>query len=176
MEDPGVVFRPELLDPSVFLAPGARVVGDVTIGPRSSVWFHAVLRGDSDAIRIGAETNIQDGAVLHADPGYPCTLGDRVTVGHLAIVHGATIEDDVLIGMRAVVMNGARVGRGSLIAAGAVVTEGVEIPSGSLVVGMPAVVKRPLHEREQPRIVRAAAHYVANAARFAKVHGRGWDG
>ena len=155
--------RPELVDPNAYIAPGAVVLGDVTIGPEASVWFNAVIRGDTEAIRIGAATNVQDGCVLHADPGFPCTMGDRVTVGHGAIVHGATVEDDVMIGMRAVVMNGARVGRGSIVAVGAVVTEGTEIPPGSIAMGQPAVVKRAATERDRARIQHAAEHYVAAA-------------
>src|SRR5262245_20379434 len=126
-------FRRELVDTSAWIAPTATVLGDVTIGAESTVWYQAVIRGDTDAIRIGRETNIQDGCVLHADPGVPCTIGDRVTVGHAAIVHGATVEDDCLIGMRAVVMNGAKIGRGSVVAVGSVVLEGMEVPSGSVV-------------------------------------------
>lgn len=153
-------FRPELVDPTAWIAPTAVVLGDVTIGPESTVWYHAVIRGDTDAIRIGRQTNIQDGCVLHADPGVPCTLGDRVTVGHGAIVHGATVEDDCLIGMRAVVMNGAKIGRGSIVAVGAIVTEGTEIPPGSVAMGQPAKVKRPADERDLARIRHAAEHYV----------------
>src|SRR3569623_3412681 len=102
-------FRRELVAADVYIAPGARIVGDVTIGEQSSIWFNAVLRGDTEAIRVGRRTNIQDNCVLHADHGFPCTLGDGVTVGHGAIVHGATIEDNVVVGMNAVVMNGATV-------------------------------------------------------------------
>lgn len=156
-------FRPELVDPTAFIAPGAVVLGNVTIAARASVWFAAVVRGDTAAIVVGEETNVQDGCVLHADPGYPCTLGKRVTLGHGAIVHGATVEDDVLIGMRAVVMNGAKIGRGSIVAVGAVVTEGTEIPPGSIVMGQPAKVKRPAEPRDAERIRHAAAHYVEAA-------------
>ena len=156
-------FRPELVDPSAFIAPGAVVLGDVVLGPESSVWYHAVLRGDCEQIRIGSQTNIQDGCVLHADPGFPCVLGNRVTVGHGAIVHGAIVEDDVMIGMKAVVMNGARIGRGSIIAAGSIVTEGTEIPPGSIAMGQPAKVKRQATERDAERIRHAAEHYVAAA-------------
>jgi carbonic anhydrase/acetyltransferase-like protein (isoleucine patch superfamily) len=159
-------FRPQQVDATAFLAPGAVVVGDVTIGAESSVWFGAVLRGDADAIRIGRRTNVQDLCVLHADEGFPCTLGDGVTLGHAAIVHGATVEDDVLIGMRAVVMNGARIGIGSLIAVGALVTEGMVIPPGSLVMGLPGKVVRELGDRDRERIRHAAEHYVEMARRY----------
>ena len=158
--------RPELVDRSAFLAPGAVVLGDVTIGKDSSVWYGAVIRGDCEAIKIGSETNVQDGCILHADPGFPCTLGNRVTLGHAAIVHGATVEDDVLIGMKAVVMNGAKIGRGSIVAVGAVVTEGTEIPAGSVAMGQPAKVKRPVEERDLAYIRRAAEHYVASGRAF----------
>jgi len=159
-------FRPELVDPTALIAPGAVVLGNVTIAARASVWFAAVIRGDTAAIVIGEETNVQDGCVLHADPGYPCELGKRVTLGHGAIVHGATVEDDVLIGMRAVVMNGARIGRGSIVGVGAVVTEGTEIPPGSIVLGQPAKVKRQAEARDAARIRHAAAHYVEAAANY----------
>ncbi len=153
------VRRDDLIDPSALITPTATVLGDVTIGAGSSVWYGAVVRGDSERIRIGRETNIQDLCVLHADPGFPCTLADRVTVGHGAIVHGATVEDDVMIGMRAVVMNGAVIGKGSLIAVAAVVTEGTVIPPGSIVMGIPGKVVRPVTERDLQRIAHAAAHY-----------------
>ena len=158
-----ITFRPELVDPTVFLASGAQVVGDVMIGPGSSVWFNAVIRGDSAPIRIGRDTNIQDLGVLHVDHGVPCILGDRVTVGHSAIVHGAVVGDDVLIGMRAVVLNRARIGSGSIIGAGAVVTEGVEIPPNSVVWGIPGQVKRSAEPRDRERIRHAARDYVEAA-------------
>lgn len=159
-------FRPEQIDPSAYVAPNATVLGDVTIGAESSVWFGAVIRGDTESIRIGAQTNIQDLCVLHADEGFPCVLGDRVTVGHAAVVHGAQIADDVMIGMRAVVMNGAKIGAGSLVAVGAVVTEGVEVPPGSVVMGVPGKVRRTLSAEDQHRICHAAEHYVAAAKTY----------
>ena len=161
-----VAFRAELVHPSVYLAAGVRIVGDVTIGVDSSIWFNAVLRGDVDAIRIGERTNIQDNCVLHADEGFPCVLGNGVTVGHGAIVHGALIGDNVLIGMNAVVMNGAKVGENSLIGVGSVVPEGMEVPAGSVVTGLPGRVRRPLNEDEISRLREAAKHYVDNAARY----------
>ena len=158
--------RPNQIDPSTFVADGAVVVGDVTIEQHSSVWFHAVLRGDVAPIHVGSRTNIQDGAVLHADEGYPCVLGDGVTVGHNAIVHGCQIADDVLIGMGSVVMTGAVIGTRSIIGVGAVVTEGTEIPAGSLVLGIPAKVKRPVGVKDLESIHSAAEHYVENAKRY----------
>jgi carbonic anhydrase/acetyltransferase-like protein (isoleucine patch superfamily) len=170
MQEDKTRFRPAQCHPSAFIAPGATVLGDVTLGADSSVWYGAVVRGDTERIVIGSATNIQDGCILHADAGYPCTLGDRVTLGHGAIVHGATIEDDVMIGMRAVVMNGARIGRGSLVAVGAVVLEDMHVPPNSVVMGMPAVVKREVSEKDAARIRHAAEHYVeaARAFRHAK--------
>lgn len=152
--------RPELVHETAYIAPGAVVIGDVTLAEHTSVWFNAVIRGDSEAIRIGAGSNVQDGCVLHADPGRPCVLGERVTLGHGAIVHGAVVEDDVLIGMRAVVMNGARIGRGSIVGVGAVVLENMEVPPGSIVLGMPGRVVRPVNDRDRERIRHAAQHYI----------------
>jgi carbonic anhydrase/acetyltransferase-like protein (isoleucine patch superfamily) len=160
-------FRPELVAASAYLAPGAVVRGDVTVGEESSVWFGAVIRGDAEAVRIGRQTNVQDLAVLHADPGLPCVLGDRVTVGHAAIVHGAIVEDDVMVGIRAVILNGARIGAGSLIAAGAVVPEGMVVPAGSVVMGVPGKVRRQSDERDLERIRHAAEHYVLAAREYA---------
>lgn len=166
MADNATQFRASQCHPSVFIAPGAVVLGDVTIGEDSSVWFNAVIRGDTERIVIGKQTNIQDGCILHADAGFPCILGDRVTLGHGAIVHGATVEDDVMIGMRAVVMNGAKIGRGSIVAVGAIVLEEMHIPPGSVVMGTPAVIKREVTERDSVRIRHAAEHYVAAAKQF----------
>ncbi len=159
-------FRPELVAPSAFIAPGAVVLGDVTIGAEASVWYNAVLRGDTEKIVVGPQTNVQDLCLLHADPGFPCTLGARVTLGHGAIVHGATVEDECLIGMRAVVMNGAVIGAGSIVGVGAVVTEGTIIPPGSLVLGMPGKVVRAVEAKDQERIRHAAEHYVAAAKSY----------
>jgi carbonic anhydrase/acetyltransferase-like protein (isoleucine patch superfamily) len=126
-----------------------------------------VLRGDSDLIHVGEDTNIQDGAVVHADEGLPCTIGHRVSIGHLACVHGCTIEDEVLVGISAVVLNGARIGSGSVIGAGAVVAEGVRIPSGSLVLGVPGRVARPTTPAQRERLLQTAAHYVE----LGRLHG-----
>ena len=156
-------FRSELIHPSVFLARGAIVLGDATIGEESSVWFNAVVRGDTEAIRIGRRTNVQDGAILHADPGFPCTVGDDVTIGHGAIVHGATVGNRVLIGMRAVVMNGAEIGEESVIGVGAVVTEGTKIPPRSVVLGLPGKIVREISSDDAARIRHAAEHYAAKA-------------
>ncbi|MBX3418188.1 MAG: gamma carbonic anhydrase family protein [Pirellulaceae bacterium] len=158
---------PEQVASDAFVASTATVIGDVTIGSQASVWFGAVIRGDVERIQIGACSNIQDLAVLHADPGLPCVIGQRVTVGHAAIVHGAVVEDDALIGIRATVLNGARIGSGSLIGAGALVTEGTEIPPGKLVLGVPARVVRDLNADDRERLQRTWENYVraAQAAR-----------
>jgi carbonic anhydrase/acetyltransferase-like protein (isoleucine patch superfamily) len=155
---------PDIAD-AAFVAAGATVVGRVRIGARSSVWYGTVLRGDTADISIGEDTNIQDGCVGHADEGFPLRVGDRVTVGHRVVIHGCQVDDDVLIGMGAVLMNGVRVGSGSLIAAGAVVTQLTEIPEGSLVAGVPAKVRRPVSDAERELIADGAQHYVALAAR-----------
>lgn len=160
--------QPEWIDPSAWIAPTATVLGEVHMGPRSSVWFGAVIRGDVEAIRIGEETNVQDLACLHADPGLPCTLGNRVTMGHQAIVHGATVEDECLIGIGAIVLNGAHIGKHSIIGAGAVVTEGKLIPPRSLVLGMPGKVIREITDADLERILHGYQHYVAAAAQYQR--------
>ncbi|MCU6455263.1 gamma carbonic anhydrase family protein, partial [Sphingomonas sp. A2-49] len=150
-----------------YIAPGAHVIGDVTLGPRASIWFGAVLRGDTAAIVIGPESNVQDGAMVHADPGMPTTIGSGVTIGHHAIVHGATVGDNSLIGMGATILNRAVIGADSLVGAHALVTEGKCFPAGSLIVGAPARVLRALTEAEIAGLRLSAATYVANARRYA---------
>ena len=152
-------FQPERIDPTVYVAPGAQILGNVTIGAESSVWCNAVLRSDAEAISIGRQTNVQDLCVLHVDIRRPCTLGDRVSLGHGAIVHGAVVEDDVLIGMGAIVLNDARIGTGSIVAAGAVVPEGMQVPPGSIVMGTPARVHRAAEAKDTERIQFAARYY-----------------
>jgi carbonic anhydrase/acetyltransferase-like protein (isoleucine patch superfamily) len=149
-----------LIHPSAFIAPTAVVLGDVTLEADASVWYHAVLRGDLAPIRIGPETNIQDGSVIHVDTGMPCTVGRRVGVGHRVVLHGCTVEDECLIGMGSIVLNGVRVGRGSVIAAGAVIPEGMSIPAGSLVMGVPGRVVRPVDEILRQRIRSTWRHYI----------------
>lgn len=147
--------------PSAYVDPSAQVIGDVVIGEKSTVWPNATLRGDVHALRIGKETNIQDNSVLHADwPDFPLTLGDRVTVGHLVMLHGCTVEDDALIGIGAIVLNGAVIGKGSVIAAGALVSEGTVIPPYSLVMGVPGKVRREVNEEERTRFSSGVDHYV----------------
>jgi carbonic anhydrase/acetyltransferase-like protein (isoleucine patch superfamily) len=143
-----------------FIHPHALVIGDVTIGDRASIWPFAVVRGDTAPITIGADTNIQDGCVIHVDHGVPATIGDRVAIGHRAIVHGATVESDVLIGMGAILLNEVHVGTGSIIGAGAVCPEGMRIPANSLVLGVPGRVVRSTTAEERGRIGRTVASYL----------------
>ena len=142
-----------------WVAATATVVGDVHLESGASLWFGAVARADSAAIRIGAGTNVQDNSVLHTDAGFPLTLGRNVSVGHAAVLHGCMVGDDVLVGLGAMIMNGARVGAGSLVAAGALITEGTDIPPGSLVVGVPARVARPVTDQEAAKIRENARLY-----------------
>ncbi len=146
--------------PTAFVDESAQVIGDVAIGEESSVWMNAVIRGDVNSIRIGRRTNIQDGTVVHVMASdYPTRVGDEVTVGHSAIVHGCIVEDRCLIGMGAILLNGSHVGTGSIVAAGALLTEGTVIPPGSLVMGSPGRVKRSLSPDEIARIADSAANY-----------------
>lgn len=149
------------IDKSAYVAPTAVVMGDVTLGPESSVWYTSVLRGDMAPIVIGAQTNIQDGTIVHVMRGtHPTIVGDEVTIGHAACIHGCTIEDRVLIGMGAIVLNGAVIGHDSIVAAGALVVEGAVVPPRSLVMGSPAKVRRALTDEEVESIARYAANYV----------------
>jgi carbonic anhydrase/acetyltransferase-like protein (isoleucine patch superfamily) len=156
------------IHPTAFIAPTAVVLGDVTLGPRSSVWYQAVLRGDMAPIVIGEATNIQDGTIVHVDEGEPALIGARVGVGHRVILHGCTVESDCLIGMGSVLLNGVRIGTGSVVAAGAVVPEGMHVPPGSLVMGVPARVARPVDDGLRGRIRGTWEHYVAEAERHRR--------
>ena len=149
------------IHPSAFIHQSAVVIGDVTLGARVSVWPTAVLRGDTAPIVVGADSNVQDGSVLHVDAGVPCTIGSRVAIGHRAIVHGATVENDCLIGMGAIVLNHVVVGSGSIVGAGAVCREGMIIPANSLVVGVPARIVRATTTEERERIAKTVAAYLA---------------
>ena len=159
-------YQAELVHPSAFVAAGAVLVGAVRLAADASVWFNAVLRGDTEALTIGAGSNIQDGAIGHADPGLPLTIGSGVTVGHRAIVHGASIGDDCLIGMGAIIMNGARIGRGCLVGAGALVTQRKSFPDHTLILGNPARAIRDITPEETRMIQRTAREYVAKARAF----------
>lgn len=165
----------EFRRPGVWVSSRATIVGEVTLGDGCSVWYGAVLRADTAPIRIGVDTNIQDNCVVHADPDAPVTVGDRVSVGHAAVLHGCEVEADVLIGMSATVLNHARIGQGSLVAAGAVIPQGMVVPPGSLVAGMPAVVRRPLTEPEQAEIRENAQRYRELAeAQLPRAKSRPW--
>ncbi|MEK7799572.1 MAG: gamma carbonic anhydrase family protein [Acidobacteriota bacterium] len=148
------------IDPTAFIAPGAALVGEVTVGRNASIWFNATVRGDMEPITIGAESNVQDACVVHVDRGRPTRIGDRVTLGHGAIVHASIVEDDVLVAMKAVVLSGCHIGRHSLIGAGAVLPEGTRVPEGSLVLGVPGRVVRALLADEIERIHENARAYV----------------
>lgn len=152
--------------PSAYVDPGAHIIGDVAIGERSSVWPSASLRGDIAPIHIGEETSIQDGTVIHTDAGFPTTVGNRVTVGHMAMLHGCTVEDDSLIGIGAIVLNGARIRKGAIVAAGALVPEGAEIPAGMLAMGVPAKPRRPVTQEEQERFRQNVKNYVQRARAY----------
>ncbi len=153
------------LDPSSFVAAGARLIGHVVLGEGASVWYNAVLRADNASITVGAGSNLQDNVSVHVDRGSPVRIGTDVSVGHNAVVHGCTIGDGSLVGMGSVVLSGAVVGEGCLIAAGAVVLEGTVIPAGSLVAGVPAKVRRPLSDEERERLAANAQTYRKLAAR-----------
>lgn len=160
--------RPEQIQDATFIADNATIVGNVSIGRGSTVWFGAILRGDTEPITIGDQTNLQDGVIVHGDPGLPVLVGSRVTVGHAALIHGCTIEDEVLIGMRATILNGAVIGTGSLVAAGALVTENMVVPPGSVVMGVPAKVRGSITEELKQRIVRGADHYQQAGQQYAQ--------
>jgi carbonic anhydrase/acetyltransferase-like protein (isoleucine patch superfamily) len=155
------------LAPGAWAAPSADLIGDVQLAARASVWFGAVIRADNTPIIIGQDSNVQDGAIGHSDPGFPLTIGARVTVGHQAILHGCTIADDVLVGMGAKILNGAVIESECLVGAGALITEGKRFESGSLIVGSPARVVRQLTDDEKRALRVSAAHYAEKAARYA---------
>ena len=162
------------LSPTAWVAPSADLIGDVRLGNRCSVWFGAVIRADNTPIIVGDETNFQDGAIGHSDPGAPLTLGARVTVGHQAILHGCTVEDEALIGMGARILNGAVIGTQCIVGAGALVTEGKQFEPRSLIVGSPARAVRQISEEQVALLRMSAAHYAEKAARYAaelKAHG-----
>lgn len=156
------------LGPGAWVAPSADLIGDVRLGARASVWFGAILRGDNTPLILGDDTNFQDGSIGHSDPGFPLTIGARVTVGHQAILHGCTIADDCLIGMGARILNGAMLESECLVGAGALITEGKHFASGSLIVGSPARIVRQLTDEEKHALRASAAHYAEKAARYAE--------
>lgn len=154
------------IDPSAFVADTATVVGKVTLEANASVWFGVTLRGDNERITIGANSNVQEGTVMHTDMGYPLDIGSNVTIGHQAMLHGCTVGDGALIGIQAVVLNGARIGKGCLVGAGALVTEGKEFPDHSLILGSPAKAVRTLTQEDLLRLEAIAASYVARSQLF----------
>jgi carbonic anhydrase/acetyltransferase-like protein (isoleucine patch superfamily) len=159
--------RRPTLGKEVWIAPNATVIGDVRLGDGASIWWNALLRGDNDVIEIGAQSNIQDGSVLHVDAGVPMCIGPRVTVGHLVMLHGCTIGEQSLIGIKSVILNRAVIGKHCIIGANSLIPEGKVIPERSLVMGSPGKVVRELSDEEVARLELAAAGYVANARRYA---------
>lgn len=153
---------------TAWVAEDAQVMGNVHLHASSSVWFGAVLRGDTDLITVGEGSNIQDGSVLHADEGMPLTVGKNVTVGHMVMLHGCTIGDESLIGIGSVVLNGAKIGKNCLVGAGSLVTEGKEFPDGSMIMGSPAKAVRQLSPEQIQGLRMSAQHYAANGARFSR--------
>ncbi|MEU3415572.1 gamma carbonic anhydrase family protein [Streptomyces sp. NPDC006658] len=166
----GIGGKEPRIDPEAFVAPTASVIGDVTLHEGASLWYGAVARGDVESISVGARANVQDNVTLHADPGFPVTVGERVSIGHNAVVHGATVEDDCLIGMGATVLNGAVIGAGSLVAAQTLVPQGMVVPPGSLVAGVPAKVKRALSEEEREGVTLNGTLYAELAKAHREVH------
>ncbi|MFJ8792326.1 gamma carbonic anhydrase family protein [Streptomyces sp. NPDC102462] len=166
----GIGGREPRIDSGAFVAPTASVIGDVTLHAGASVWYGAVLRGDVERITVGASANVQDNVTLHADPGFPVSVGERVSIGHNAVVHGATVRDDCLIGMGATVLNGAVIGAGSLVAAQALVPQGMTVPPGSLVAGVPAKVRRELTDEEQQGLTLNGTLYAELARTHRAVH------
>ncbi len=163
--------RDPQVDPTAFVAGSAEVDGDVGLGPEVTVWYGAVLRGDIAPIRVGRASNIQDACVLHTDHDSPCTVGERVTVGHGAILHGCWVGDDALIGMRAAVLSGARIGPGAIVAAGSLVPEGQVVEPGMVVMGVPARPVRPVRPAERARAAAGVGHYVELGALHARASG-----
>lgn len=155
-----------MIDPSVFIADTATIIGDVEIGAGSSVWYGAVIRSDNNVIRLGKNVNVQDGAVIHEDPADPVRIGDNVSIGHRAIVHGCTIDSNVIVGMGAILLNGCHIGENCVIGAGALVTGGTEIPAGSLVLGAPAKKILPLSDKLLEEIHATAQQYIEHGKEF----------
>ena len=153
-----------------WIAPNATVIGNVKLLKDASVWFNAVLRGDIELITVGQGSNIQDGAIIHTDPGFPCTIGKNVTVGHLAMLHGCEIGDGSLIGIGSVILNGAKIGKNCIIGSKALVTEGMEIPDGAMVLGVPGKVKKIRNEEEQSVVSLGAEHYIQNYKKYKNLN------
>jgi carbonic anhydrase/acetyltransferase-like protein (isoleucine patch superfamily) len=159
---------PELHGPSCYICPSAQVIGSVRLGENASIWFNAVLRGDSEWIDVGANSNVQDGSVVHADPGMPTVIGSGVSIGHMVLLHGCRVDANSLIGNGAIVLDGARIGTNCVVAAGALVTPRTVIPDGVVVMGSPARVVREATARDLEMIAQAGAHYVQRGAEFRR--------
>ena len=160
-------------DDNFWIAPNASVIGDVILERDTSIWFNAILRADNEPITIGEGSNVQDGAIIHTDPGYACNIGKKVTVGHMAMLHGCSIGDGSLIGIGSVVLNGAKIGKNCIIGSKALVTEGMDVPDGSMVLGIPGKIKKTLTEEEQSVVPLGADHYIDNYKKYkqlAKYH------
>ena len=153
-------------DDNFWIAPNASVIGEVNLERDASIWFNAILRADNEPITIGEGSNVQDGAIIHTDPGYACNIGKKVTVGHMAMLHGCSIGDGSLIGIGSVVLNGAKIGRNCIIGSKALVTEGMEVPDGSMVLGIPGKIKKTLTEEEQSVVPLGAEHYIDNYKKY----------
>ena len=151
-----------------WIAPGAHVIGNVRLGKNASIWFNAVLRGDNESITIGENTNIQDGSVLHADPGFPLTIGKDVTVGHMVMLHGCNIGDGSLIGIGSIILNGAKIGKNCLVGANTLITEDKEFPDNSMILGSPGKAVKTLSPKQISEMGKAAEHYVSNSDRYRK--------
>ena len=156
-------------DDNFWIAPNASVIGEVNLERDASIWFNAILRADNEPIIIGEGSNVQDGAIIHTDPGYACNIGKKVTVGHMAMLHGCSIGDGSLIGIGSVVLNGAKIGKNCIIGSKALVTEGMEVPDGSMVLGIPGKIKKTLTEEEQSIVPLGADHYIDNYKKYKQL-------
>ena len=156
-------------DDNFWIAPNASVIGEVNLERDASIWFNAILRADNEPITIGEGSNVQDGAIIHTDPGFACNIGKKVTVGHMAMLHGCSIGDGSLIGIAAVILNGAKIGKNCIIGSKALVTEGMEVPDGSMVLGIPGKIKKTLTEEEQSVVPLGADHYIDNYKKYKQL-------
>ena len=156
-------------DDNFWIAPNASVIGEVNLERDVSIWFNAILRADNEPITIGEGSNVQDGAIIHTDPGYACNIGKKVTVGHMAMLHGCSIGDGSLIGIGSVVLNGAKIGKNCIIGSKALVTEGMEVPDGSMVLGIPGKIKKTLTDEEQSVVPLGAEHYINNYKKYKRL-------
>ena len=157
------------VDDNFWIAPNASIIGDVNLERDASIWFNAILRADNEPITIGEGSNVQDGAIIHTDPGYACNIGKKVTVGHMAMLHGCSIGDGSLIGIGSVVLNGAKIGKNCIIGSKALVTEGMDVPDGSMVLGIPGKIKKTLTEEEQSVVPLGAEHYIDNYKKYKQL-------